>query len=251
MSIKSTPSFKEKRHFTFFTNVHRVEDAKLTVSFPTQRKTPWVWNPETGERSKFPFAKHPDQLQLTLAPLQSLLLVFEPENAGNPASATPEVALNSRPIKRQGPWKVTFKPKFGNEFSKEWNQLLNFRDVYEAEIQNFAGKVIYTTTFTGDPATQFIELAQVNQGITELYLNDQLLGTRWYGRHRYPVAGKVRAGENALEIHLTTTLANYAKSLQENAVAQRWTQGYEPIPIGLEGPVEMLFATDAEDMALE
>jgi hypothetical protein len=38
-----------------------------------------------------------------------------------------------------------------------------------------------------------------------------------------------------LKIKYSTVLSNYAMSLKNNPAAERWTKGYQKIPIGLEG----------------
>lgn len=56
-------------------------------------------------------------------------------------------------------------------------------------------------------------------------------------------ASMVRAGENAIEIRVVTTLGNYMKTLTDNEVAQYWTNKgtkNQPLqPLGLFGPVRV------------
>jgi hypothetical protein len=35
-------------------------------------------------------------------------------------------------------------------------------------------------------------------------------------------------------------LSNYVRSLKDNPTAKRWTQGYEAIPLGIEGEVKVI-----------
>ena len=58
-------------------------------------------------------------------------------------------------------------------------------------------------------------------GVTEVRLNGQPLGVRWWGRHTYGVAGTLRPGANTLEVGVTTVVANYARSLKDTPAAQR------------------------------
>jgi hypothetical protein len=85
-----------------------------------------------------------------------------------------------------------------------------------------------------------LELGKVNKGITEVYLNGNMLGVNWYGRPLFPLDNHLLNGENLLEIKYTTVLSNYCRSLTDNPTAQRWTRGYENIPSGLEGEVHIL-----------
>jgi hypothetical protein len=74
--------------------------------------------------------------------------------------------------------------------------------------------------------------------ISEVKLNGKSLGTRWYGRHIYDATGTLKKGKNVLEVKVTTTLANYVRSLKDdpNAIPSK------PAPAGLVGPVRLLKA---------
>ncbi|MEN8703710.1 MAG: hypothetical protein ABF286_06050 [Polaribacter sp.] len=85
-----------------------------------------------------------------------------------------------------------------------------------------------------------MSLGNTNGGVTELYINDEKIGKRWFGKAIYPVADYLNEGENKIEIKYTTVLANYCKSLN-NPLTNRWTRNYKDlVATGLEGPVELL-----------
>ena len=71
-------------------------------------------------------------------------------------------------------------------------------------------------------------------------LNGQVLGMKWYGCHRYATGAALIAGENRLEVQITTVLGNYMKSLTGNPVARTWTARQPLYPAGLRGPVRLL-----------
>ena len=71
-------------------------------------------------------------------------------------------------------------------------------------------------------------------------LNGQVLGLKWYGCHRYATGAALIAGENRLEVQITTVLGNYMKSLTGNPVARTWTARQPLYPAGLRGPVRLL-----------
>ena len=99
----------------------------------------------------------------------------------------------------------------------------------------FSGTVTYTTQFENTGNLKCIKLGEVNEAVTELVINGKPAGMRWYGIHCYDVSELLKEGENTLEIKLTTTLANYCRSLNDNPTAERWTGRYEsPFPSGLE-----------------
>ena len=78
-------------------------------------------------------------------------------------------------------------------------------------------------------------------GVTEVIINGQNIGSKWYGRRIYNISKWVQNGNNTIEIKVTTTMGNYLKSMVNNPVAQFWTnQGNTIQPIqstGLVGPV--------------
>ena len=77
------------------------------------------------------------------------------------------------------------------------------------------------------------------QGVSELSINGELLGTKWYGSHRYNLEDSLKPGRNEVEIKLTTIIGNYVKSLKDNPVAQRWTGHQSYYPMGVMGPIRI------------
>ena len=118
--------------------------------------------------------------------------------------------------------------------------LFDLADSEDQRIASFAGEIIYTKTVVPEQSFDFIDLGEVNRGVTEVSLNGASLGSKWYGRHRYRLEEKPEVGKaHTIQIKLVTTLANYVKSLNENPVAQRWTQDFTSKSEGLEGPVRL------------
>ena len=103
--------------------------------------------------------------------------------------------------------------------------------IQNEETKNFAGEIIYEKTINVDSdGYKCIDLGNV-QGISELTVNGELIGTRWYGAHTYEI------GENSISVKLTTIIGNYMKSLEDNPVAMRWTGRQNYYSMGVMGPV--------------
>ncbi|TWU33188.1 glycosyl hydrolase [Novipirellula artificiosorum] len=229
----------EGKQIYFFANVHRAEEATFAATFPVEGKYPWSWNPETGERTPYPFTSDPNQLRITLEPLQSLLLVFEEEKPQAKAAPVERVLKQSKAVK--GSWTVTGNRVDGKTFTWNVDQLIDFGHSSEATQRTFGGTLIYNTTLKDTEGFTHLDLGKVNEGVTELYVNGIKAGTRWYGEAVYPIADLLKDGSNDIEIHYTTVLANYCKSLTHNPVAQRWTEEFSnPTATGLEGPLRLL-----------
>ncbi len=224
----------------FLTNSDRHAAHTFQAQFATGTRTPWVWDPETGRRSVYPYAGDKTRLDICLNPLESLLLVFEPAEA--PADAPvykrttpPELA---RGIDLSGPWTVAFTPTVGESFQRTFAQLADLGASEEAALSSFSGTAIYRTDFTltsRDPV--LLRLGKV-ANISEVMLNGKPIGVRWYGLHDYDVRGHLREGVNTLEVRVTTMLSNYARASKDLAF-KKWMIKRQQVPAGLIGPVTL------------
>jgi hypothetical protein len=221
----------------FFVNSSRVKTSAFKAVFPTGEKTPWIWNPEDGTRSVFPFGENRNELNLELTPLQSLLLVFEPgiSEPGKPLKKPGEKILTI-----EGPWEATFKHVNGQTFTRSFQKLEQFGTSPDAQLNTFAGTVTYKTTFSLNQSPKWLQLENVHKGVTEVFLNGKKTGTNWYGKPVFNIENAVKNGENLLEIKVTTVLSNYVMSLENNLTAKRWTRGYTNIPVGPEGVIQLI-----------
>ncbi|NLO02936.1 MAG: hypothetical protein GX126_11585 [Bacteroidales bacterium] len=120
------------------------------------------------------------------------------------------------------------------------SEVENLTDLIDDPLtKEFAGEVIYKTTIDLDHKDyKYMDLGRV-EGITELSVNGVKKGTKWYGDHLYEVSGSLKAGENFLEIKLTTILGNYMKSLPDNIVARQFTSNQSWHSMGVLGPVRI------------
>jgi hypothetical protein len=222
----------------FFVNSHRKETANLQVSFPVKGKSLWRWNPETGTKSTVSFEKLGGELIIELNPMESMLLVFEPNN-----KHAPEVNGHTTPGELvsliEGPWKVDFTHINGDRFSRNFDQLEQFGTSEDKQLNTFAGTVTYSTTFMAEGDEGWLELEKVNKGVTEVYVNGNPIGINWYGKPIFPLKNVLKEGENKLEIKYTTVLSNYSRSLKDEPTAVRWTEGFVNIPMGLEGGIAL------------
>ena len=133
-----------------------------------------------------------------------------------------------------GPWQLHLYHINGEQKQMEIPALQDLSEFKETKF--FAGQVIYEKTFQADSKDiKYMDLGDV-QGVSELVLNGKLLGSRWFGAHRYDISQALVRGENKLSIKLTTIVGNYLKSLEDNPVAMAWTRHQEHYPMGITGP---------------
>ncbi|AHM61171.1 Tat pathway signal sequence domain-containing protein [Flammeovirgaceae bacterium 311] len=237
------------RDVYFFVNSNKKETVSVPVVFAHEKKTAWVWNPEDGTRTVAEFEKNGQAVNLELDPLQSLLIVFEPQDEetekqhAKTASSKPGKSFQTL----SGPWEVAFNHVNGTTFSRTMDTLTPFSMDSDEPLSSFAGTITYSTRFNADEKGAWITLEKANRGVTEVYLNGKLLGTNWYGSLKFPVGDALKEGENQLTIKHTTALANYAKSLKDDATALRWSSRYKNTILGLEGDAHLFF--DQEPLA--
>lgn len=218
-------------------SAHKAIDLNVTfLSEISAKKQAWIWDAARG--TKFKLDLKNGALNLKLYPADSRIIVFNNDKIGEAWKPIPEVATSTKPLTKS--WKVEFKHMNGSVKSKEMNQLVDLKDL--PEFVDFSGTVSYKTTLnTATPASmRYLDLGKV-WGISELIINGKNLGTTWYGRRAYNIEEFLKAGENTIEIKVTTVMLNYMKSLTENETAQYWSNNKrkaQPLQsMGLLGPV--------------
>lgn len=224
----------------FFVNNDKNGTLHFNTAFQTGDKIPWKWDPFTGTRGVYPYGDSPDHLTITLQPLESLLLVFDPNHSGTPE---PIPEIESRAITDiTGPWECKFQPAHADSFARTLTRLIDFSQSPDHDLNTFAGTVHYQATFrvaTSQPL--MLDLGAVH-GITEVSVNGKSLGAIWWGRRRYDISDVVQPGENTLDVKVTTVLYNYVQSMTENATAQKWVRNQRDpalAPAGMVGPVQL------------
>ncbi len=195
---------------------------------------PWIWNPETGGKMRYPTMGSKNKLNLELPRATSLLIVFEKNQEGEQIEA---VDYNSSGKEITGAWNLNLLHMNGEEQQIKMKGLADLTKL--TQTKHFAGEVIYEKTINLHSSNyKYINLGDV-QGVSELALNGELVGTKWYGAHIYNLNGIVKEGDNILSIKLTTITGNYLKGLKDNVVAQNWTSRQDYYPMGIIGPVRI------------
>jgi hypothetical protein len=232
------------REIFLFSNQELDKAISFHGSFATGDLTPWRWNPETGERSVFPHGAMCNELDITLEPLASLLLVFEPNLPGTAMS--PDKTARSDALAIKPPWQLTLEPAFGQTVTMDLQQLEDLGLSDNQILNSFAGNAVYRVNFDVTAASQsMLSLGRVH-GVSEVTLNGKALGVRWWGtEHLYDTQDALRQGNNELEVKVTTVLSNYCRTLKDNKMAMNWAGNHQPVSTGLLGPVTIYRKTAA------
>jgi hypothetical protein len=219
----------------FFSNYSATKEHILRAKFTITKKNAWLWDPQTGERFRYPLQNN--ELKIHLGPSESRLIIFDTEQGGKKL-IEPDISKRTSMIIKN-PWKLTLKYINGKSTSLTLDKLIDFSQ--REDLKTFAGTVIYENTFALADArnVKYLQLGETH-GVAEITINNQKTGVQWYGDPIHDISGFVKKGNNTIRIQLITTLGNYMKSLKENKVAQVWTSRQPFFPVGLVGPVRVL-----------
>ena len=223
------------------------------IAFPKEvwhGRTAWVYNPATDEKQMLTLEN--GACWLYLPPTESLFILFD--------NTVPVDASEWAPAYNEGQhyftipmtWHVTLTHAIEN-----WTRdtvMKELCDLRETQYKDFSGTIVYTARFHLDSLVEdslqdvtytpesldCIDLGKVYD-ICELTVNGTPCGVKWYGERSYcNLGGLLHAGDNTIEIKVTTTLNNYVHTLEDNGVVQHFVlkRKVPTTPAGLVGPVE-------------
>lgn len=225
-------------YFLVNSSIDRRQRTQVTFPAAVARKQAWLWDAETGARYRLPITD--STLTLDLGPAESKLIVFDDETGGELPPAT--VPRDKPLLTLDGRWHVKAThhvEKSVREF--EIDRLADFHALPFPWLNSFAGVIEYTKSVRiDDPAAvRLLDAGLTHHGVTELLVNGEPAGVKWYGERTFDVSGRFRAGENTVTIRVTTLLGNYVKSrTKDTPTAQRWDWALRKNrELGLAGPV--------------
>lgn len=226
----------------FLTNTHRREVFSSSISFGEKAKYATKWDPETGSKTKLNQNSN-GQLSIILEPLESMLIVFEPQN-NLEDNIHPEVLETFAAYEINSDWEITLKQvntPVGKKKSIILKKLVPINELTDYE--NFAGEISYKTQFEiGNTNYSKLTIDEVYE-TAEVILNGKNIGLSWWGNNDFEIDGNLNKGINHLEIKVTTLLANYCSSLKDNKTTQYWISRYKdnsPVNCGLVGKVRLI-----------
>lgn len=237
--LQSRFTMDDKSDIFLFVNAHLTEGRQTEVTFPsyvTSGKTAWLYDANTGKRYVLPVKG--GKLNVDLGPAETWIVVFNKDKAGEKWNPVPEKGSRTLEISN---WKLSLhQPQENWTKETEMKGLKDLKDV--PEWKNFMGDVTYTATvkLSGEKLPKYLNLGKVSD-ICELTVNGTPCGTKWFGRRVYDVSGLLHAGENTIEVKVTTVMGNYMQSLPDNSASQRFVlrRGQPYVSAGLIGPVKL------------
>lgn len=192
------------------------------------------------------------------------------------ATKTVEVSGPLRPLELNGPWDVSFDPRWGGPEKIGFDRLISWPEHADAGVKYYSGTATYRKALTvpaamlGGGRRVVLNLGRV-EVMARVVLNGKDLGILWKPPFQVDVTDVVRPGENALEVKVVNlwinrmigdeqlpedsernpdgTLKAWPRWLEEGKPSpagrftftawRLWKKGESLVPSGLLGPVTL------------
>jgi hypothetical protein len=257
----------------FLCNSHRYNAHKTKITFNNaliHKRQAQVWDLQTGERFSLPLDDN-NSYTFDLGPAESLLIVFEKESSyrrfrslrrtkqSRAKADTLDCFVvpprNDKYCDLSDNWDVNLCHSLLHDTTTaHFDTLFDLKD--SEEYQNFCGTIVYRKTIdyhSTDGArtvSTILDLGLV-EGVSEVFVNGQSVGVQYFGRRLYDLTNALHEGQNDLEVHVTTTMGNYLKTITREDNPTTWIYVNHPRrdqplqPMGLLGPVK-IYKTDIQ-----
>lgn len=200
---------KDGKEIYFFVNESPRETVKASVSFRESGEAA-LCDLMAGREYRAPVDRHAGKsiLPLTLAPYESLAVIFGAESRERPGRQEIKDFLNT--LKIQGPWQVSTATSAEYPRFTRCDTLSGPGNAARPELlPAFSGTLRYETVFDADEVKgpALLELGAAFE-TAEVFINGESLGVRICPPYRFEIpAGQLSANKNRLTIDVTNTLA--------------------------------------------
>jgi hypothetical protein len=201
----------------YFIANRKERDEQAECTFRVTGKRPELWDPVTGQShpaTAFTQAGGLTTMPLEFAPYGSMFVVFrEPMANGAHGEEQRNFPVYSTAQTLQGPWTVSFDPKWGGPAHAEFTTLQSWTTRPEDGIKYYSGTATYRKTFDlpavlqGAHTRVAIDLGEVKYA-AQVRLNGKDLGPVWTKPFRVEITGAVKASGNVLEIDVANLWPN-------------------------------------------
>ena len=223
---------------------------KVELRFRVSGLLPEFWDPVSGKRRDATDFRFENGVTIVPYPMhgeESLFVLFR--KPASKASGKPNVPELAAIAGIDGPWTLSFDPEWGGPESIVFDTLTDWTKHAEEGIRHYSGSAVYDKTFTA-PAVDgpvFLDLGGV-ESLCEVTLNGEDLGVFWSAPFRVDVSGKLKAGNNRLQVKVVNLWANRIigdatlppekRRTRTNITALK--KGTPLEPSGLFGPVRLM-----------
>ncbi len=218
----------------------------LDAEFEAQG-TPELWDPWTGKIAAAPeFARNGAwvRVKLTVPPLGSALIVFDPAGPALPvAELLSERAKRAEPVAGGWQFTATGLVQSGKTavLRRDLPELIDWS--LDSELRGFSGRAVYKTEFTvrpDDAGSRMVLDLGIVRDVAEVTVNGRQAATLLLRPYRVEITDFVRPGENRLEVAVTNTLFNSMALRQPRTFRPGATENPSGLmSAGLIGPVQI------------
>jgi hypothetical protein len=192
------------------------ENVKANLIFRSNKGAPQLWDPITGEIKPLPEYKA-NSLQTTIPmqfdAYQSFFVVFEKGNIAQ-LSAAKNFQTHKVAGTLNGPWLVSFDPKWGGPASVTFDKLVDWTSRPEDGIKYYSGTAKYKKVFDlpvnvipGKIGRIYLDLGEI-KNLARIKLNGKDLGVVWTAPWRVDITAVVLKKQNHLEIEVVNLWPN-------------------------------------------
>lgn len=274
-----TPDFtftNQHEHPEDFDYIHRsAKDAEIyfvanrtnqtltrDFTFRVAGKLPEIWDATTGKMltaKAYYQSNGSTTIPLEFNTFGTYFIVFRtPINSAMKGNSTKNFPLLTEVKKLEGPWEVSFDPKWGGPAKVQFPALNSWTTSADEGIKYYSGTATYRKVFDlPNKKSQhiFVDLGNV-KNVAVVRLNGKTLGTLWCAPWRVDVTAAIKAGSNVLEIDVINLWVNRVVHDLSLPIAQRLTKTHDtfrfdmlnvhtPVPeSGLLGPVRVYTSKD-------
>ncbi len=198
----------------FFVANREEHPVSVTLSCRVAALLPELWDPLDASRRPAPNWRRHDagtEVDLTLGPLDSILLVFREKTALTGAVTRPPETLATLPV--DGAWHVTFEGPVGAPASDDFPVLKSWTEHANPTIRYFSGRATYRRDLDIEPALLApgrrleLDLGEVRD-LAIVRINGRRLRPLWRAPFTVDVTNSALPGHNQLEIEVFNTWRN-------------------------------------------
>jgi len=185
---------------------------ETVAQFRAVQGSPEFWNAATGEIKKvtsFKIDGSSTSVPIRLAAYESVFVVFS--KANNWKSTGLKTPTKFSALKTlDGPWHVSFDPKWGGPVSTTFDRLTDWSKNQNPGIKYYSGKALYQQRFTLNKKPEgkiYLDLGEVNN-MARITLNGKDLGVVWTAPWQVDISEVVKTGDNDLKIEVINLWVN-------------------------------------------
>lgn len=198
----------------YFLDNHEDTALTHTFTFRCRGKSVELWNPVTGKR----YALQGDEtvdggtaVSLQMAARESFFVVFNDKKSAEELPLKKWDNLTEEIKRIEGDWMVEFDERRGGPGKVTFSELTDWTAHTDYRIKYYSGTAVYRKSLTVDtvaPREQCMLRFNKLGDAARVVLNGKEVGTLWCSPWEIDITGKVKAGENELEIYVVNSLMN-------------------------------------------